>query len=84
MTNTRHREEETQNTNSHLTTRKQLKIHTKKPALKQHDDCITRKDTKYSTIRSVYRHVVCNVPVSCDPNGDRNQMGCLDSNLIVE
>ena len=30
--------------------------------------------TYYSTIRSLYRHVVCNVPVSCKVNGFRNQL----------
>ena len=34
---------------------------------------------------SLYRLVVCNVPVSCKANGDRNQLGAwLDSDLIVE
>ena len=37
------------------------------------------------TIRSLYRHVVRNVPVSCKANRDRNQLGVwLDSDLIVE
>ena len=26
----------------------------------------------YTAIRSLYRHVVCDVPVSCKANGDRN------------
>ena len=29
----------------------------------------------YSSIQSLYRHVVCNVWVSCKANGDRNQFG---------
>ena len=38
----------------------------------------------YSAIRSLYRHVVCNVPVSRKDKGDRNQLGLwLDSGLIV-
>ena len=28
----------------------------------------------YTAIRSLYRHVVCDVPVSCKANGDRNQL----------
>ena len=28
----------------------------------------------YIAIRSLYRHVVCNVSVSCKANGDRNQL----------
>ena len=27
-----------------------------------------------TAIRSLYRHVVCDVPVSCKANGDRNQL----------
>ena len=27
----------------------------------------------YTAIRSLYRHVVCDVPVSCKANGERNQ-----------
>ena len=42
-------------------------------------------DLYYSTIRSLYRHVVCNVPVSCKVNGDRNQLEAwLDSDLIFK
>ena len=26
-------------------------------------------------IRSLFRHVVCDAPVSCKANGDRNQLG---------
>ena len=38
----------------------------------------------YSAIRSMY-HMVCNVPLSCKTNRDRNQIGAwLDSDLIVE
>ena len=29
----------------------------------------------YSAIRSLYRHIVSTVPVSCKANGDRNQFG---------
>ena len=29
----------------------------------------------YTAILSLYRHVVCNVPVSCKANRDRNQLG---------
>ena len=28
----------------------------------------------YIAIRSLYRHMVCNVSVSCKANGDRNQL----------
>ena len=39
----------------------------------------------YSTVMSLYPHMVCNVPVSCKANGDRNQLGAwLGSHLIVE
>ena len=39
----------------------------------------------YSTIRSLYCHMVCNVPVSCKANIERNQLGVwLDSDLIAE
>ena len=39
----------------------------------------------YSDTRSMYHHMVCNVPVSCIANRDRNQMGAwLDSDLIIE
>ena len=30
----------------------------------------------YTAIRSLYRHMVCNVPVSRKANRDRNQLGC--------
>ena len=42
--------------------------------------------TEYSSaIRSLYHHMVCNIPVSCKANGDRNQLEVwLDSELIVE
>ena len=53
--------------------------------------CITttiRNTPKFlycSTIRSLYRHVICNVPVSCKSNGDRNHLRAwLDSDLLVE
>ena len=29
----------------------------------------------YTAIRPLYHHVVCNVPVSCKANRDRNQLG---------
>ena len=35
----------------------------------------------YSTIRSLYSHVVCNVLISCKANEDRNQWAWLDSDL---
>ena len=36
-------------------------------------------------IRSLYRLVVCNVPVSCKITRDRNQLGAwLDTDRIVE
>ena len=39
----------------------------------------------YSSIRSLYRHVVCNISVSCKANGDRNQFGRgLDSARLVK
>ena len=39
----------------------------------------------YTMIQSLYRHVVCNVSVSCKANGDRNQLGAwLDTDLIAE
>ena len=39
----------------------------------------------YSSISSLYHHMVCNVPVSCKANRERNQLGpWLDSDLIVE
>ena len=28
----------------------------------------------HTAVRSLYRHLVCNVPVSCKANGDRNQL----------
>ena len=38
----------------------------------------------YPTFRSLYRHVECNVPVSCKAFGDRNQLGAwLDNDLIA-
>ena len=38
-----------------------------------------------SAIQSQYRHVVCNVPVSCKANGDLNQVEAwLDSDPIAE
>ena len=43
---------------------------------------ITRYDW---AIWSLYRHVVCNVLVSCKANGDRNQLEAwLDSDPIAE
>ena len=39
----------------------------------------------YSTIRSLFRHVVCYVQASCKANGDRNQLRVwLESEIIVE
>ena len=40
----------------------------------------------YSAFRSLYRHVVCNIPISCKANGIRNQLGWgwLDSGPIAE
>ena len=38
----------------------------------------------YLNIRSLYRHVVCNVPESCKVKGDMNLLGlCLEGNLIA-
>ena len=43
------------------------------------------KSLKFYCIRSLYRHMVCNVQVSCKANGDRNHLEAgLDSDLIVE
>ena len=37
----------------------------------------------YSNFGSLYRHVVCNVPISCKANGERSQLEAwLDSDLI--
>ena len=36
---------------------------------------LLRANVYYSAIGSLYRHVVCNVLVSCKANGDRNQLG---------
>ena len=33
----------------------------------------------YPAIGSLYHHMICNVPVSCKVNGDKNQ---LDSDII--
>ena len=39
----------------------------------------------YTAFRSLYRHVVCNAPVSCKTNEDKNHLvAWLDSYLIVE
>ena len=41
-----------------------------------------RERGNYRAIRSMYPHVVCNVPVSCKANSYRNQLGAwLDSDL---
>ena len=38
----------------------------------------------YSAIRSLFLHMVCNVPVSCKANEDRNHLGAwLDSGPIA-
>ena len=39
----------------------------------------------YTAVRSLFRHVVCNVPVSCKANRDRNQFEAWpDSDPIAE
>ena len=39
----------------------------------------------YTAIRSLYHHVVCDVPVSCKANGDKNQLWAwLDSDLKAD
>ena len=39
---------------------------------------------QYTDIQSLYRHVVCIVPVSCKANRDRNQLEAwLDSDLYL-
>ena len=40
-------------------------------------DVVKTNNTYYTTIRSLYPLVVCNVSVSCKANGDRNQLWAL-------
>ena len=43
--------------------------------------CLSKKMID-SAFRSLYRQVVCNVPISCKAKGDRNELGVwLDSDL---